>query len=93
MKLIELRQKTQPDYKSSCLIDFSEFRSLAECFDVFALAHDLVDRVDAVKLAAENVIREFAEDNVVYLELRSTPRETQHMSKLECLQAIIDTIM
>lgn len=80
-------------YESSSLINFSDFRSLSECFDVFKLAHDLVDCVEAVKLATENVIGEFSEENVVYLELRSTPRETEHMTKSEYLQAIIDTIL
>lgn len=91
LKLVELRKKSNPTYES--LIDLSNFRSLDECFEVFKLAHDLVDSVDAVKLATENVIREMSEDNVVYLELRSTPRATEQMTKLECLQAIVDTIM
>ena len=87
-----MRKQTQPNYQSSNLINFSNFRSLSECFDVFKLAHDLVDCVEAVKIATENVIREFSEDNVIYLELRSTPRSTERMSKLDCLQAIIDAI-
>lgn len=95
MKLIELRKKSNSQYESpsSTLINFSDFRSLSECFEVFKLAHDLVDSVEAVKLATENVIREFSEENVAYLELRSTPRKTEHMSKMEYLQAIIDTIL
>lgn len=35
------------------------------------------------------VIREFSEENVVYLELRSTPRQTAHMSKEEYVKALI----
>lgn len=92
LKLIELRKKTCPDYESSSLINFSNFRSLSECFDVFKVAHDLVDCIEAVKLATECVIDEFSAENVVYLELRSTPRQTEQMSKQECLQAIVDTI-
>lgn len=93
MKLIELRKKSQPAFETPAVINLSDFRSLSECFDVFKIAHDLVDSVDAVKLATECVIREFSDDNVVYLELRSTPRETERMSKFECLQAIVDTMM
>jgi adenosine deaminase len=93
MKLIELRKKSHPEFETPAVINLSDFRSLSECFDVFKIAHDLVDSVDAVKLATECVIREFSDDNVVYLELRSTPRETERMSKLECLQAIVDTMM
>lgn len=75
------------------MINYNKFRSLAECFEVFKLAHDLIGSVEAVQLATINVIDEFSNENVVYCELRSTPRETQHMSKLDYLQAIIDTIM
>lgn len=93
LKLVELRKKARPGHDSPNMIDFAAFRSLSECFKAFDLAHDLVDSVDAVKLATECVINEFCEDNVVYLELRSTPRETSFMSKQQCLLAIIDTIM
>jgi adenosine deaminase len=92
-KLVNLRRQTQPDYENPSLINFTKFRSLSECFDVFRIAHDLVDSVDAVKLAARCVIQEFADDNVVYLELRSTPRASATMTKAEYLQAVVDTIM
>lgn len=92
-KLRELRKKSDPEYDVGELISFAEFRSLSECIDVFKLAHDLVDCVEAVKLATTCVIDEFSKENVVYLELRSTPRKTAQMSKLECLQTIIDTIV
>lgn len=92
-ELVVLRKASNPEYKASELINFSEFRTLSECFDVFKLAHDLVDSVEAVKLATAKVIYEFSKENVVYLELRSTPRHTDKMSKLECLQSIIDTIV
>lgn len=93
LKLVELRNASDPEYKASELINFSDFRTLSECFDVFKLAHDLVDCEEAVKLATANVINEFCKENVVYLELRSTPRQTAKMSKLECLQSIVDTIV
>lgn len=91
LALVELKKKSNPSYES--LIDFSAFRSLSECLSIFKLAHDLVDSVEAVRLATANVIREMSDENVVYLELRSTPRATEQMTKLQCLQAIIDTIM
>lgn len=92
-KLAELRKKSDPKFEVDGLISYAEFRSLGECLDVFKLAHDLVDCVEAVKLATTCVIDEFSKENVVYLELRSTPRKTAQMSKLECLQTIIDTIV
>lgn len=91
-KLVELKKKARPDHGSQNLIDLTAFRSLSECFKVFDLAHELVETTEAVKLATECVINEFSEDNVIYLELRSTPRETEFMTKAQCLQTIIDTI-
>jgi adenosine deaminase len=92
LKLVELRKKSQPNYESSNLINFSNFRTLSECFDVFKIAHDLVDSIEAVKIATECVIQEFSDDNVIYLELRSTPRSTATMTKKEYLRAIVETI-
>lgn len=87
---MELKKKARPDFDK--VIDLTAFRTLDECFTMFAIAHDLMDSVEAVELATECVICEFSEDNVVYLELRSTPRKTQDMTKLQYLQAIINTI-
>lgn len=92
-KLVDLRKRSQPDFTAPDLINFSNFRSLSECFDVFKLAHDLVDCAEAVQLAVENVIREFSEENCVYLELRSTPRATSKMTKEEYLNTVINTMM
>lgn len=92
-KLVDLRKRSQPDFTAPDLINFSNFRSLSECFDVFKLAHDLVDCAEAVQLAVENVIREFSEENCVYLELRSTPRATSKLTKEEYLNTVINTMM
>lgn len=88
-KLVELKTKTCKNVKSDAI----SFGSLSESFDAFKLAHDLVDSVEAVKLATQCVIDDFNEEKVVYLEIRSTPRDTVKMTKLDCLQTIIDTIM
>lgn len=60
------------------------------CFKVFDIAHAVTITPQAVFLAACDVIKEFHDDNVVYLELRSTPRAVKDsMTKLEYLEAII----
>ncbi|CRK95962.1 CLUMA_CG009405, isoform A [Clunio marinus] len=92
-KLVELKQESNPDFEKPEIINYSKFRSLAECFEVFKIAHDLVDTIEAVKLATKCVIDEFSKENVIYFELRSTPRKTPNMTKLEYLHAIIDTII
>lgn len=48
---------------------------------MFRLIHQLVDNCEAVAIVTRNVIREFAEDGVRYLELRSTPRDVPETGK------------
>ncbi|VDN18836.1 unnamed protein product [Gongylonema pulchrum] len=60
-------------------------RNLEEAFRLFPLIQAMVVTVD--------VIREFNEDNVVYLELRSTPRQTDCMSKEEYVRALISGVI
>lgn len=65
---------------------------LFSCFDKFKSAHVLTTTVEALRLATECVIKEFAAENTIYLELRSTPRATEAMSKSEYISAICQTI-
>ncbi|VDM65312.1 unnamed protein product [Strongylus vulgaris] len=44
-------------------------------------------------MATVDVIREFAEDGVVYLELRSTPKNTAEMPRKEYVEAIVEDII
>lgn len=63
---------------------------MLKCFKVFDIAHALTITPDAVFIATNDVIREFHEDNVIYLELRTTPRSVEgSMTKLEYLEAVI----
>jgi adenosine deaminase len=45
-------------------------KSLSDCFERFNVAYDLVDSKMALVLATKAVIKEFSEDNVIYIELR-----------------------
>lgn len=95
-KLVDLKKTIEPDYDDSEIKNYSTFtesETLDKCFDKFKFAHDLVDSVEAVKLALSSVIDEFSKENVIYLELRSTPRDTKSMSKEEYLEAICEEIM
>ncbi|XP_011864730.1 PREDICTED: adenosine deaminase-like protein [Vollenhovia emeryi] len=75
------------------LVDITNFSSLNECFKMFDTAHALTITPQAVFVATCDVIREFREDNVIYLELRSTPRAVKDsMTKIEYLEAVIKAI-
>ncbi|XP_070541995.1 N6-Methyl-AMP deaminase-like isoform X2 [Ptychodera flava] len=50
-------------------------RSLEETFQMFGIIHQLVNCTEAVAMSIRDVIQEFRDDNVLYLELRSTPRD------------------
>ncbi|KAL9700880.1 hypothetical protein quinque_004321 [Culex quinquefasciatus] len=66
--------------------------TLQECFQKFKYAHDLTDQPDTLAFATRKVIQEFADDNVVYLELRTTPKATAHMTKHEYLTTVLETL-
>lgn len=63
------------------------------CFKIFDIAHAVTVTPAAVMKSTKDVISEFANDGVVYLELRTTPRSVPGvMSKKQYIQAVIDTI-
>uniref|UniRef100_A0A3B5QUZ7 N6-Methyl-AMP deaminase n=1 Tax=Xiphophorus maculatus TaxID=8083 RepID=A0A3B5QUZ7_XIPMA len=69
-------------------------RTLDECFEVFKVIHKLVDTEEDILMVATDVIKEFAADNVKYLELRSTPREENHtrLTKKSYIETVIKAI-
>ncbi|XP_063239402.1 adenosine deaminase-like protein [Bacillus rossius redtenbacheri] len=74
-------------------VSHGDSRTLEECFSLFGVAHSLTRTPEAVRRATEDVIREFAEDGVVYLELRSTPREVPNvMTKLQYVKEVVKAI-
>lgn len=75
------------------VIQHGNTRTLEECFQVFGIAHSLTSNPAAVYTATQNVIKEYADDGVIYLELRSTPRAVPGvMSRTEYVNTIIDAI-
>ncbi|RCN45354.1 hypothetical protein ANCCAN_08655 [Ancylostoma caninum] len=62
-------------------------------FKIFPLIQSLTTSREAVKTATIDVIKEFADDGVIYLELRSTPRATSEMSKQAYIGALIEGIV
>ncbi|KAL3790056.1 hypothetical protein ACHAWO_004813 [Cyclotella atomus] len=73
-------------------------RSLEECFEIFSYIPKCVDDVAALKRITREVLEDFANDNVVYLELRTGPKvllmdhcapEMGSCSKKQYLQTIL----
>ena len=49
-------------------------RDLRKCFGIFNEIHKLIRTTDALRRIVQEVLEDFMADNVIYLELRSTPR-------------------
>ncbi|KAK7060656.1 hypothetical protein SK128_014179 [Halocaridina rubra] len=68
-------------------------RTLKECFEVFRILHCLTDNLVALRTITRDVIREFVEDNVQYLELRTTPKVIiGKMTKEQYIETVLDVI-
>ncbi|KAG1371149.1 putative protein ecdysoneless [Cocos nucifera] len=67
-------------------------RSLPECFKLFDLYHILTTDHETVSRITKEVVEDFAAENVVYLELRTTPKknEAKGMTKQSYMKAVID---
>ncbi|VAH42766.1 unnamed protein product [Triticum turgidum subsp. durum] len=66
-------------------------RSLPECFRLFDLFHILTTDHDTVTRIAKEVVGDFAAENVVYLEIRTTPKnnEAKGMTKRSYMNAVV----
>ncbi|XP_006658069.1 N6-mAMP deaminase [Oryza brachyantha] len=66
-------------------------RSLPECFQLFELYHILTTDHDTVTRITKEVVEDFAMENVVYLEIRTTPKnnEAKGMTKQSYMNAVI----
>ncbi|KAG2440340.1 hypothetical protein HXX76_004445 [Chlamydomonas incerta] len=69
-------------------------RSLRDCFRLFDLIHAVTTTPAAIARIAAEVVRDFAADQVVYLELRTTPkaRPEYGMTKESYTEAVLDGI-
>ncbi|ELR21169.1 adal protein [Acanthamoeba castellanii str. Neff] len=61
---------------------FQHNRSLEECFQVFGLIHKLTNSLDVIKRITREVLEDFAEENVKYIELFELSR-----ASIECIFA------
>nr|CAI5834393.1 unnamed protein product [Callosobruchus analis] len=93
LKELNCKDTSIKEYKRIAdVLDKTE-RTLTECFEVFNIAHKATNNVDAVYKATQSVIQDFYHnDHVVYLELRTTPRSEEGMSKEDYVLAVVMAI-
>lgn len=67
-------------------------RSLTEVFKMFDLIHILTTDHETVTRITKEVIEDFAAENVVYLELRTTPKKnvSKGMNKKSYMEAVLE---
>ncbi|TKY54026.1 Adenosine deaminase protein [Spatholobus suberectus] len=82
------------------VIDFSQVehvilkndRSLSEVFKLFDLIHIVTTDHSSITRITKEVVEDFASENVVYLELRTTPKKNDSlgMSKRSYMEAVLE---
>ncbi|XP_020227615.1 adenosine deaminase-like protein isoform X1 [Cajanus cajan] len=82
------------------VIDFSQVehvilkndRSLSEVFKLFDLIHIVTTDHSSITRITKEVVEDFASENVVYLELRTTPKKNDSlgMSKRSYVEAVLE---
>ncbi|GAQ87811.1 Adenosine deaminase [Klebsormidium nitens] len=70
-------------------------RSLADCFKLFDVIHQLTTEHDTITRITREVVADFAADSVVYLELRTTPKHRPEvgMTKQSYVEAVLAGLM
>lgn len=90
---LQLYGENSEEFLKLCekFIDFKN-TDLDYCFQKFAFMHELTATKIGLKLACEMVIRDFARDHVIYLELRSTPKSNENMTRKEYIEIIVNSL-
>ncbi|XP_017856004.1 PREDICTED: adenosine deaminase-like protein [Drosophila arizonae] len=73
-------------------IKFEKGAKLDDCFEKFGFVHELTSTKEGLEYATELVIRDFAKDNVIYVELRTTPKANGNMSRRSYLDTVLGVI-
>lgn len=70
----------------------SETAKLEECFELFKIAHNATNSTKNLYLATKEVIRDFFYDNVIYLELRTSPKSGPDMTRIQYIEVVVQGI-
>jgi adenosine deaminase len=67
-------------------------RDLNKCFGIFHAIHDMIRSKEIISRIMDEVLEDFMEDNVIYLELRTTPRDLPGESSATVVGSDMGTI-
>ena len=68
-------------------------RSLSQCFQLFDAVHHLVSSLSVLRRITKETIEDFADENTIYLELRTTPRfDIPDVTPRQYVDTVVDTI-
>ncbi len=87
-----LEREEFSDIKESSIALLNQRRTLENCFAIFPVIHSLIKDSSTLEYVVHEVLNEFQDDNVVYLELRTTPRNSKSLSSLEYIDTILRSI-
>jgi adenosine deaminase len=71
------------------LRDLKGTRDINKCFGIFSSIHRLIRTREEMSRIMDEVLEDFMDDNVIYLELRTTPRELQGKSAPYCFVFVL----
>eukprot|EP00854_Cymbomonas_tetramitiformis_P015280 gene15280-18077_t len=66
-------------------------RNLAECFRLFDLIHKVTTEHTTVTRITREVLQDFADDNVIYIEIRTTPKDNAKFGITK--QSYLDSVL
>lgn len=67
-------------------------RTLKECFELFPIIHQLINDPETLRSVVLSVLDDFARDNVIYLELRTTPRSSTIFTSELYLWTVLEAV-
>ncbi|KAK9723263.1 hypothetical protein K7432_002110 [Basidiobolus ranarum] len=93
-ELVERKKEQQPELLEFEIREPGPLSQINDFFELFHFIYKLSNDIPSVKYITRSVIKDFAEDGVKYLELRSTPRadEASGMSKRDYIEAVLEVI-
>ena len=96
-RLVKLHRERWPEEpmpeQCDLVVEGGQYGTSRDPFLIFPVIHAITDNLEAVRIVTREVIKEFAEDGVRYLELRTTPREVPgRMTSEEYCEAVLEEI-